>query len=192
MGSKAWEEANRERLLARKRELHRINAEREREYNRAYRSAHREQVNANARAYRAANKDKVRTWNRGDRARHRDKRLAYNRQYQQQTAEQRADYWRAYRARNRRRFRARDNARWHLYRARKRAAGGTFTPAEWEALKAHYNYQCLCCALREPDIKLTADHIVPVSKGGRNDINNIQPLCITCNLRKGTACTDYR
>lgn len=77
-------------------------------------------------------------------------------------------------------------------RAQKYANGGSFTIAEWQALKAHFDYRCLCCSRAEPEIKLTVDHIIPVTLGGSNYIVNIQPLCKICNLSKGTKTIDYR
>lgn len=31
---------------------------------------------------------------------------------------------------------------------------------------------------------MTIDHIVPKSKGGTNDLENLQPMCNACNARK--------
>ena len=63
--------------------------------------------------------------------------------------------------------------------------GGNFSLEEWDNLKNRYNYTCPSCGLREPNIYLTVDHIIPISLGGLNNINNIQPLCKKCNSSKG-------
>lgn len=63
---------------------------------------------------------------------------------------------------------------------------------EWEDLKKKYNYICLCCKKKEPEIRLTIDHIVPISLKGNNTIDNIQPLCANCNSSKHTKIIDYR
>jgi len=74
---------------------------------------------------------------------------------------------------------------------KKRDAEGSHTFEEWENLKAQYNYTCLCCKKKEPEIKLTEDHIIPLSKNGTDYIDNIQPLCMHCNLVKHTKTINY-
>ena len=67
---------------------------------------------------------------------------------------------------------------------KKKEIVGSHTQGEWEMLKAQYNWICPSCGKSEPEIKLTEDHIIPISKGGSNNIENIQPLCKNCNCKK--------
>jgi 5-methylcytosine-specific restriction endonuclease McrA len=75
-------------------------------------------------------------------------------------------------------------------RARRVNATGSFTRKEFMALCESQEWRCLCCG--RSDVGLTADHIVPLSRGGTNDIGNIQGLCGFCNGRKFTEIIDYR
>jgi 5-methylcytosine-specific restriction endonuclease McrA len=80
----------------------------------------------------------------------------------------------------------------HNRLAKIKGNGGKITAVEWSELKRKYDYTCLCCRRKEPEIELTLDHVIPVDKGGANVIGNAQPLCGSCNSSKGTKCTDYR
>lgn len=76
-------------------------------------------------------------------------------------------------------------------RARLQENGGSHSNGEWETLKARYNWACVCCKKGEPEIKLTKDHIVSLMEGGSNNIENIQPLCGRCNVKKHTNSIRY-
>jgi hypothetical protein len=69
-------------------------------------------------------------------------------------------------------------------RAKLNSAEGSYTVEEWENLKYKYKNTCPMCGRKEPEVKLTQDHIIPISIGGTNYITNIQPLCKSCNCKK--------
>jgi hypothetical protein len=50
------------------------------------------------------------------------------------------------------------------------------------AVFARDHHRCLRC---NTDERLTVDHIWPVSRGGSDDLENLQTLCQSCNSRKG-------
>lgn len=67
---------------------------------------------------------------------------------------------------------------------------GSHTGAEWRTLLDVTGHRCLCCGAT--GVKLTKDHIRPVSRAGMNTISNLQSLCGPCNVRKGARWIDYR
>lgn len=97
-----------------------------------------------------------------------------------------------YKGRDRARERYQSDAEYKRRRDRhrtvRRRAGGTLTAAEWAAMLDFYGTVCLRCGSGPP----TLDHVVPICKGGENTIANAQPLCRSCNSRKGKGDTDYR
>lgn len=66
---------------------------------------------------------------------------------------------------------------------------GTHTAEEWAALVAFCGGSCVRCGSSERIVK---DHITPIYQGGSDAIDNLQPLCGSCNSSKGPDATDLR
>lgn len=47
------------------------------------------------------------------------------------------------------------------------------------------NYRCQYCGERFPTEELTYDHVLPRSRGGKTEWENIVTCCIDCNKKKG-------
>lgn len=85
-----------------------------------------------------------------------------------------------------------DDGRRLRRKVRLRKNGGHHSKAEWEELKRKCKFSCLMCFKSEPTILLTKDHIIPVLLGGTDNIENIQPLCRSCNASKSTKLVENR
>ena len=70
--------------------------------------------------------------------------------------------------------------------ALRKGANGKFTLKEfYSLLKSKFDNKCNICSCEfNKDNIATIDHIIPLTKNGSNNIENIQPLCKSCNSRK--------
>lgn len=65
----------------------------------------------------------------------------------------------------------------------------------WWSVLARDNWTCCSCgrSSKEEGITLEVDHIIPRSKGGTDDLDNLQTLCKKCNIGKSNKdMTDLR
>lgn len=173
----SWASRNKEKVNARERVRHAQNPERRNAITRRWQEGNRHYFAEWAKS----NPDKVREaqnrFRKTDKAkairlrrRQSPQGQAYEREYQRTHKQERA---------------IREQKR----RALKKGSGGSFSLIEWRELCERFGNKCLACCQSQ---KLTVDHVIPISKGGSNFIENIQPLCMKCNLEKGTQSTDYR
>jgi 5-methylcytosine-specific restriction endonuclease McrA len=71
---------------------------------------------------------------------------------------------------------------WNRRRMREVNAPGEHTLEDWNVTRQLFGNSCYACG--RSDVFLDKDHIIPVSKGGTNNKDNIAPLCKRCNNSK--------
>jgi 5-methylcytosine-specific restriction endonuclease McrA len=71
-----------------------------------------------------------------------------------------------------------DRLRGHERRLKARSNSFRITKKEMKKL---YRQPCFICGSRE---RIEADHIIPISKGGRHSVGNLLALCRNCNAKK--------
>lgn len=209
---------HKEEIFHKSKEWHRSNPESSRAIKKRYRDTHKDEIAERMSEAKRANPERFSNNQKRSYRKNRDRILARNRTYYEQYPERQKLRYRKHRDKHRdvmnersRRWYAEHKEihnervrRWdlrnphkrltyvHARRARRLENGGRYTLAEWEALKDQYNHTCLCCYKIEPTIRLTPDHVIPIARGGSNNIDNIQPLCLQCNKSKAVKSTDYR
>lgn len=183
---KRYRESNPEKVKERKRVYRINNIDKVNAGIRDWLSRNKKRVEENRRNWRRNNPEKVRAQSVREHVARREKEKEYSREWRRKNPEkvraQRNKYW----------IENHDKAieKTHRRRARIAGNGGDYTVGEWQDLLDLYEHKCLCCG--RSDVKLTVDHIIPVFMGGSNYIENIQPLCKSCNSTKNVKIIDYR
>lgn len=161
------------------------------DYHKRYRGAHREKSIAYLKKWRMNNEEKIKKFRKDNR----EKLLLACRKYRSENLIKERKRVLEYNRTHKEERLAYARPRYALYNNRRRIkklnAPGRHTFGEWELLRKQYNYTCPCCGEQEPRIWLTEDHIIPLSKGGSDNIENIQPLCSVCNSIKHTQTIKY-
>lgn len=71
------------------------------------------------------------------------------------------------------------------YQKKEKNKRSTLPPSlRYKVLRRDRN-TCKGCGARAPDVELEVDHIVPVSRGGTDKLDNLKTLCKDCNIGKG-------
>jgi 5-methylcytosine-specific restriction endonuclease McrA len=195
--TKIWNDNNKERVKENQRKYVAANREKVREKDRKYKHTHRELVNERSKIYKQTHPEKVKKYK--DEHREQDnlrarKRYAKNIEKERQRSRekyirnkaQKQEYQKKYFAERPGLRQERKRTR----RAREKQAEGNITKKEWNELVDRFNHTCLRCG--RTNIKLTLDHVIPLTCGGSHTIDNAQPLCGSCNSIKHTNIIDYR
>lgn len=166
--SRKWNEQNRERHLANKRRSWERNKERINAKRRAERD---EYVLGRERKWRAANADKLKQQNREYRAANPER----VKEWRSRWSEKHGSEWR------RQHYLA--NRAWYLARNHiQRRRDGRAIDELADAIHELLEQPCAYCGTTEEEIEI--DHIVPLSRGGTNDPENLAPACRPCNRSK--------
>lgn len=149
----------------------------------AHDKAHPELKRQQLQNWRESNRDRYNAWNRE--YQQTPQRKAYLMQWEQDNKERNHTRRLVWLRANKQRVIA------YVHKRRSLINNSTehYTVEEWLELCELYDNMCLSCG---EQVILTVDHVLPLSMGGSNGIDNIQPLCKSCNCRKQARYIDYR
>jgi 5-methylcytosine-specific restriction endonuclease McrA len=142
------------------------------ERTRRWREKHPEKARATWQRWQAENPEKARENSRKSYAKHAEQeraKAAVKREANRDLIRQRSreSYWR-------------DPSKQRHRRHLRRVAEAEFVVLPKE-LRRLYSQPCAACGSMEDQ---SLDHVIPISKGGRHSIGNLQTLCLTCNVKK--------
>jgi len=168
---------------ANKREWYVANAEHARQYSSQWVRDNYERAKATRKEWVKNNPEKVKAYHRKSYQKHKAKKMEYKRLYKKRKGDsyrkQARDYTKRWRAENKEKVRI----QWKVRQARKRAASGAHTTKDIRELYELQHRRCGYCGISLFN-EYHVDHIMPLSKNGSNDPENLMIACRDCNLSK--------
>ena len=141
----------------------------------AYQKAHRAEQYVHTQAWRKRNVEKMREAGKRQYANNPKYHQAVKNAWREANLDKVKAIQRTHRLNNLEKFAEKQ----HIRRAKMRL-NGVYQVSAKELIKL-YSSPCIACGTTE---RVTIDHIIPIARGGRHSIGNLQPLCLTCNSSK--------
>jgi 5-methylcytosine-specific restriction endonuclease McrA len=146
--------------------------------NRAFKSDVYFKIKESKKEYYSKNRDKILEWSKNYYSKYKEQYIKrYKGKYRNKYKEKSKEYNHKWRQKNKEKIRIykikRENKKINL--------PSNLTSEQWEKINKSFNN---CCAYCGKSGKMTVEHFIPISKGGEFTINNILPVCLSCNSSK--------
>lgn len=174
-----------------------INKEQKREHQKRWRQKHKGEIREYYKKWSQKQTDKQKEYQKKYqkeyRQQHKDRQNEYHREYRQEHKKKKIEEDKKYRQKHpgrlreyRKTHREQGNKSSRKYKATKMKANfwELWMDVVWQQKLIETNGYCPLCHKFIGIDKLTMDHIIPLNKGGLHRIDNVQPLCISCNCSK--------
>lgn len=137
-------------------------------------------------------------WKRGSYQRHRESSIARALKWNRDNRERFIENYRKHRASPKgiataNRWKSANKHKLQAYDQNKRVkrlsqiGGKKIDPSRWANLIKAHGYQCFYCRISLiGSKKLVMEHMTPLSRGGKHELENVVPACSLCNSRKFT------
>ena len=157
------------------------NREHKKQRHREYRRNNKEKLAKHHAEYYQKNKEKFAKYATKYYLKNKQRLEKYSRDYYQKHKAEEKERHKKWLATPRGRTISRNNTRKRKHRLK---SLGKLDVDAWLAKCEKLDHICQICNIKLTQKTLTMDHIFPVSKGGTNNIDNLQPLCRSCNSKK--------